>query len=229
MKRCLWMMMMGLLALAVLGVVSYLVLADNVPCHLLSKDTKTCDGTTGNDVITLLSGDVAIATKIDTINGGAGNDRITVDYRYKQKLTINGGDGHDTIFDSNQNGTLNGEGGNDRIYGNGGDDTINGGPGNDLLVGGRGKDTLIGGGGNDLFVLGRGDAEGKIEEITCTANDSDRSLIRLVGFSTQDLLVQGLRPGLLPRGEDPITISDGTDKGQFKITPGPGRCMLIAS
>jgi Ca2+-binding RTX toxin-like protein len=216
----------ALSALAVLGVVSYLMLADDIPCHLLPKDSKTCAGTSRSDNITLLAGDVALATKIDTINGDAGNDRITVDYRYGQKLTINGGEGKDSIFSGNQNDTLNGDAGNDRIYGNGGNDTINGGEGNDLIVGGRGQDTLIGGGGNDTFILRREDAEGKVENITCTQNASDRGVIRLIGFSKHDLSVQGLRQGPLPQSQI-VTISDGTSKGQFEIQTGPGRCLIV--
>ncbi|MCX8103688.1 MAG: hypothetical protein N3E42_04545 [Candidatus Bipolaricaulota bacterium] len=215
-------------ALAMLGMLGYLVWADNIPCHLLPKDTKICNGTSGSDVITLLAGDVALATKIDTINGDAGNDRVTVDYRYNQKLTINGGEGNDYIFSGNKDDTLNGDAGNDRLYGNGGNDTINGGDGNDLLVGGRGQDTLTGGGGNDTFILRREDAEGKKETITCTTDASDRSLIRLLGFSRQDLSVQGLRQGPLPKDQK-ITISDGTSKGQFEIDTGPGLCVIMLS
>lgn len=213
-------------ALAVLGIFGYLVLADNIPCHLLPRDTRICNGTPSSDVITLLAGDVALATRIDTINGGAGNDRITVDYRYGQRLTINGGEGNDYIFSGNQNDTLNGDAGNDRLYGNGGNDTINGGEGNDLIVGGRGQDTLIGGGGNDAFILRREDADGRREVITCTTNAFDRSLIRLIGFSRHDLSVQGLRQGPLPRSQT-ITISDGTARGQFEIQTGPGLCVLV--
>ena len=217
-----------LAVLAVLGTWAYLVWAEEIPCHLLPKDVKTCEGTPSSDVITLLAGDVALATKIDTINGDAGNDRITVDYRYSQKLTINGGEGNDYIFSSNQNDTLNGNAGNDRIYGNGGNDTINGGEGNDLIVGGRGQDTLIGGGGNDTFILRREDAEGKKETITCTTDASDRSVIRLIGFSKNDLVVQGLRQGPLPKNQT-VTMSDGTAKGQFEIQTGPGLCVIIVS
>ncbi|MCS7197325.1 MAG: hypothetical protein NZ930_01350 [Candidatus Bipolaricaulota bacterium] len=215
-------------ALGMLVILGYLVWADNIPCHLLPRDAKICNGTPGSDVITLLAGDVAIATKIETINGDAGNDRVTVDYRYNQKLTINGGEGNDHIFSGNKDDTLNGDAGNDRLYGNGGNDTINGGDGNDLLVGGRGQDTLTGGGGNDTFILRREDAEGKKETITCTTDASDRSLIRLLGFSRQDLSVQGLRQGPLPKGQK-ITISDGTPKGQFEIETGPGLCVIVLS
>jgi Ca2+-binding RTX toxin-like protein len=214
----------ALSALAVLGVVSYLVLAANVPCHLLN--TQTCNGTPGNDVITYISGFQTTATNI-TINGQAGNDRILIDFRLTTRLTINGDEGNDTILDSDNGNILWGGDGNDRIFGNGGDDYIDGGPGNDLIDGGPGKDTISGGGGNDTFILRRGHAGGGTENIRCTTNRMDRGVIRLVGFSRQDLLLQGLQPGLLP-SNTVFEIRDGTT-GKFNIDTGQGRCMLAVS
>jgi len=218
----------ALSALAVLGVVSYLVLAANVPCHLLN--TQTCNGTPGNDVITYISGFQTTAT---TINGQAGNDRILIDFRLTTTLTINGDEGNDTILDSDKGNSLQGGAGNDRIFGNGGADKIDGGPGNDLIDGGTGTDTGItdawvsGGGGNDTFILRRDHAGGGTENIRCTTTGTDRSVIRLVGFSRQDLLLQGLQPGLL-RSNTVLEIRDGT-AGKFNIDTGPGRCMLALS
>jgi len=220
----------ALSALAVLGVVSYLVLAANVPCHLLN--TQTCNGTPGNDVITYISGS-GFQTKATTINGQAGNDRILIDFRLTATLTINGDEGNDTILDSDSGNTLRGGDGNDRIFGNGGADKIDGGPGNDLIDGGPGTDTGItdawvsGGGGNDTFILRRGHAGGGTENIRCTTNRMDRGVIRLVGFSRQDLLLQGLQPGLLP-SNTVFEIRDGTT-GKFNIDTGQGRCMLAVS
>jgi Ca2+-binding RTX toxin-like protein len=215
----------ALSALAVLGVVSYLVLAANVPCHLL--DTLICDGTPGNDVITYISGFKKTAI---IINGKAGNDRILIDFRLRLTtgLTINGDEGNDTILDSDSGNSLWGGDGNDRIFGNGGDDYIDGGPGNDLIDGGPGKDTIIGGGGNDTFILRRGDAGDETQNIViCTTTRMDRGVIRLVGFSRQDLLLQGLQPGLLP-SNTVFEIRDGTT-GKFNINTGQGRCMLAVS
>jgi Ca2+-binding RTX toxin-like protein len=218
----------ALSALAVLGVVSYLVLAANVPCHLLN--TQICNGTPGNDVITYISG--FQTPGIGIINGKAGNDRILIDFRLTTRLTINGDEGNDTILDSDSdsgNGnSLWGGDGNDRIFGNGGDDYIDGGPGNDLIDGGPGKDTIIGGGGNDTFILRRGHAGGGTENIRCTTDRMDRGVIRLVGFSRQDLLLQGLQPGLLPSNNTVFEIRDGTT-GKFNIDTGQGRCMLAVS
>ncbi len=226
MKRHLWTMV-GFLALAVLGVVSYVVLAANVACHQLT--TTTCDGTPRNDLITYLYG---FNTSANTINGKAGNDRILIDFRLTTNLTIKGDEGNDFIFDSDAANTLEGGAGNDQIFGNGGADKIDGGRGNDLIDGGPGIDTglatawVSGGGGNDTFILRRGDADGR-EKIKCTTNGTDRSVIRLVSFSRQDLSVQGLRPGVLPSNMV-FEIRDGTTEGRFEIDTGPGTCVLTA-
>ncbi|MEM2001823.1 MAG: hypothetical protein QXT77_04145 [Candidatus Methanomethylicaceae archaeon] len=221
--------LLGLSTLVTLGIVSYIVLAANVPCHLAPSTTTTCNGTPGNDVITYLSG---FNTNVNTVNGGAGNDRILIDFRLTQTLTINGDEGNDFIGDSEAANTLNGGPGNDRIFGNGGADRIDGGPGNDLIDGGTGTDTgtgtgnpVSGGGGNDTFILRRGDAGGGTENIACTMNETDRGVLRLIGFSRQDLVVQGLRPGMLPQ-KSTVEIRDGTTSGKFSINTGPGTCVL---
>jgi Ca2+-binding RTX toxin-like protein len=64
---------------------------------------------------------------MDTIHGGAGDDRIYAMY------------------------------GNDVVYGDEGNDTINGGTGNDYIDGGEGNDSLDGGTGSDTLLGGNGD------------------------------------------------------------------------
>jgi hypothetical protein len=221
-------------AFVAFGVVSYMVLAANVPCHLVPSGT-TCNGTPGNDLITYLSGFNTNATTI--INGLAGNDRIIIDLRLTTTLTINGGDGNDLIIDSEADNTLSGGSGNDHLVGNGGADKIDGGPGNDIIDGGPGTDTgagtgtgtdnpVSGGGGNDTFILRRGDAGGKTEKIRCTMNATDRSIIRLIGFSALDLSAQGLRPGRLPTDATFEIRDGGTASEKFEISTGPGICFL---
>lgn len=92
-------------------------------------------GTAGHDVM-----------KVDvtgTVNGLAGNDRLTGDMRAN---IVNGAWGHDSIY---------GMGGDDRLIGSRGNDIVNGGTGHDTLTGDMGDDVLLGGFGNDHLTGGQ--------------------------------------------------------------------------
>jgi Ca2+-binding RTX toxin-like protein len=71
-----------------------------------------------------------------TLNGTAGNDRLT------------GTAGADRIYGVN---------GNDTLSGGAGNDTISGGDGNDNIRGGTGIDLVYGGAGNDAFTFSLGE------------------------------------------------------------------------
>jgi uncharacterized secreted protein with C-terminal beta-propeller domain len=100
------------------------------------------------------------------INGGKGDDRISVDVGSRRvQVVINGGEGNDTITGSSGNDiidggpgddTIDGGAGNDTIWGGAGNDTIFGGAGNDVIDGGAGNDTIDGGDGNDRLSGGSG-------------------------------------------------------------------------
>ncbi|MBG1267413.1 calcium-binding protein [Nostoc sp. WHI] len=113
----------------------------------------------------------------NTLNGGTGDDRLSVDYSTGDNL-LNGGDGNDSLFASGYeidqiygvyrralgNNTLNGGAGDDRLsvdY-SAGDNLLSGDDGNDYLSafaasgnntlnGGDGNDTISGGNGNDTL------------------------------------------------------------------------------
>jgi uncharacterized secreted protein with C-terminal beta-propeller domain len=147
------------------------------------------NGGQGDDTITVDTGGLKIRA---ILNGGNGNDVLTGG---DGNDTLNGGPGNDVLNGANGNDTLNGGAGNDRLYGgagndrlNGhaGDDALNGGDGNDVLCAGDGFDTLNGDAGNDRLYGGRGD-------------DS------LNGGSGNDLLVGGA-------GNDVLNGSDGNDR-----------------
>lgn len=107
----------------------------------------------GHDTIDVVSGATGKQSASYFIASGAGDDVVTFSgYSSRMGITIDGGDGHDTVsVSSNANATLLGGNGNDTLSGGGGSDYIAGGNGDDILHGGSGKDTLDGGSGNDIL------------------------------------------------------------------------------
>ena len=116
---------------------------------------------------------VVVSTRLESsvrtirINGGAGDDTITVSIPGNRKIgaviygnagddTITGGDGNDRIYGGTGSDTLVGGGGDDALWGNAGDDSLAGSAGNDTLNGGAGDDTLRGGDGRNQLVGGAG-------------------------------------------------------------------------
>jgi Ca2+-binding RTX toxin-like protein len=89
-----------------------------------------------------------------TANLGTGADVFTSSRDVA--LTINGGDGNDTISQSTGTSatTLNGNDGDDSLSGFNGVDTIDGGAGADTIAGGVGADILKGGTGDDAINAG---------------------------------------------------------------------------
>jgi Ca2+-binding RTX toxin-like protein len=87
------------------------------------------------------------------VNGGDGNDSVTVLAKNTEiaSVGLNGGNDDDVLTGADSNDTLNGDGGNDRLVGARGLDQMNGGAGNDTLVwnNGDGSDRINGDAGND--------------------------------------------------------------------------------
>lgn len=79
------------------------------------------------------------------VNGGEGDDSVSVAGTIDVPVTMRGGPGNDTLAGGNGPDRLIGGEGNDRLFGRAGDDMIFGGPGADELVGGAGDDVLRGG------------------------------------------------------------------------------------
>ncbi len=92
-----------------------------------------------------LSGRVDLNAGADLFNGAGG-----------RAVTVDGGDGDDTIRGSFFDDTLGGDADNDRIFGRTGDDRLFGGTGADRLLGGTDEDLLNGGAKNDLLTGGTG-------------------------------------------------------------------------
>ncbi|MGW0652971.1 hypothetical protein ACWD4T_29920 [Streptomyces umbrinus] len=96
-------------------------------CTQVDIDTVRCPY--GGRTLTLESGDLGDIVTVTggvpaIINGGLGNDIISIDSAATAGTTLNGQGGHDTIF------------------GGGGGDTIIGGTGDDVMFGRNGNDRL---------------------------------------------------------------------------------------
>ena len=110
----------------------------------------------GSDWDSATPGDQTVAadgTRTVIVNGGGGNDSITVVARTTELASsgLNGDAGDDVITGPDSNDTLTGGDGNDRLVAGKGDDVMNGGAGNDTLVWnqGDGSDSANGDAGND--------------------------------------------------------------------------------
>lgn len=148
-----------------------------------------------------------------TVNGLGGNDRIDAGLLpQSMTLTLDGGEGNDTLF------------------GGAGADLLLGGAGNDLVVGGKGDDVAILGAGDDTFAWAPGDGSDTIEgglgtdslaflgaaaneTIDISANHGHTTFFRDVAAVTMDMNdVERIRFQALG-GSDNVTVHDltGTD------------------
>ncbi len=155
--------------------------------------TADVEGIGGSSFDDVLSGD----GKLNTINGGAGNDRIS------------GAEGDDFLAGGLGNDTINGDVGDDILDGAEGDDTLNGTAGNDtlkgftgadVLDGGTGADTMSGGGGVDVVSYASRSADVSVD-LLGTPDDGEKGENDQVRTD-----VESARTG---SGDDKIDIVDG--------------------
>ena len=144
--------------------------------------------------------DLRGVTQDATIDGGAGNDRLSGG---RGNDVISGGEGNDRLHGRSGNDQLDGGAGRDVLNGGNGDDILVGADGNDRLVGGRGTDGLDGGAGNDRLHGQRGNDE-------LSGGDGDD---RIRGGRGDDLINGGAGNDRLngQGGEDVVNGGDGDD------------------
>ena len=127
--------------------------------------SDTIRGGAGNDIIVLddsysasPNGYSPRFVGVERIEGGGGNDVIDLtspNFAYGD-VTLDGGDGNDTLWSSSGNDLLLGGAGNDGLDGGAGNDVLQGGAGNDTLLDSLGNNVLDGGQGNDVLTDGNG-------------------------------------------------------------------------
>lgn len=155
-----------------------------------ATDTLTVYGTDGPDTMAAgqngiaLNGDGRVDVRLNPnpvnlvvyLLGGNdyfnGRGQFGAGYHYLGPITLDGGDGNDSLLrgstgndqisGGNGDDTLEGQEGNDTLDGGAGNDSISGGYGDDTLTGGAGADSLIGGLGNDTIYAHDGEADTQI-------------------------------------------------------------------
>jgi Ca2+-binding RTX toxin-like protein len=121
---------------------------------------------------------------VDLPPAGAGDDQ-TLTASAAGGLTLQGGEGDDTVL---------GLGGADELRGGAGQDSLNGGDGDDTLAGNAGQDRLQGGPGSDTYRHARGDGADTVINQD-TADTTDR--LHLPGVAAADVLARREGPDLL--------------------------------
>jgi Ca2+-binding RTX toxin-like protein len=170
-------------------------------------------------------------TDASVLRGGTGNDVLdlstlnALDGTYS--LTINAGDGNDSITGGMERDTINGDAGNDRLDGGLGADTLSGGTGDDIYIvdeagdvvteaAGEGEDTVYAGlsyilGANveRLVLTGTGALWG-IGNASANIITGNAGANRLIGYDGNDQLYGGAGDDVLDGGTGSDVLDGGT-------------------
>lgn len=141
---------------------------DNIAVLVQATDPDSVPGSgdeTSDLIVTRNGNQVASCSLLDAlapvstlvIDGGNGNDNITVDDAVLVAVQADGGNGQDSIDGGGGNDSLSGGNGKDLLAGAAGDDLLDGGNGADNLDGGTGADLVNGGNGPDTLTDPDGD------------------------------------------------------------------------
>lgn len=197
--------------------------------QLETNDDVTIQANSAGELEVLSNGAPVIATPTIDVNlltsisvfGGDGSNRIdltgitTADFDADLTITVNGGDGNDTIFGSEFADSLIGGNGADSIVGALADDTLEGSNGNDTLEGGAGDDSILGHDGADSI---HGDAG---DDTVVAGNGADR----VFGDAGFDSLNGGDGTDTLSGDADDDTLSG--DNGNDSLLGGDGNDSIL--
>jgi Ca2+-binding RTX toxin-like protein len=169
----------------------------------------------GSDWNSAVAGDQTVpadGTRTVIVNGGDGNDSITVVAKSTELASsgLSGDGGDDVLTGADSNETLTGGDGNDRLVAGKGDDIMQGGAGNDTLVWnqGDGSDRASGDAGNDASEVNGAPTLGDVFTLDPAAGGSVRLRRTNLGVFTFDALTERFEVNGLG-GNDSITANDG--------------------
>ena len=138
--------------------------ADNTSSAFIANSTLIVTGTNGPDVVALN----ADATTVEVVFGDNASDVRTFNLADFDAISVSLGNGDDQFTE--QSGvladkalTVDGGNGNDTITTGDGNDVIFGGNGDDTVDAGRGNDTVFLGNGNDFFVWNPGEGSDTVD------------------------------------------------------------------
>ena len=119
--------------------------------YLIVDVTGSCEGLGVSSCLFLSDSANLVITPPPGCANGQFFSAFTIYCPLPTSVTIDAGDGNDTVLDWNGPSKIDGGPGDDDIFGHGGNDTITGGQGSDVLIGGSDDDAIDGGPGNDLM------------------------------------------------------------------------------
>ena len=155
-----------------------------------------------NTTLTGLGTDKLVDIETAYIAGGNSNNTIDAGDATTIKVTLDGGNGNDSMVAGTRSDVLFGKDGNDTLKGNVGNDQLFGQNQADNLVGGDGDDTLNGGGGYDR-ITEFGNVDYKLTNTTLTGKGTDT--------------ISNVETAYLAGGADDNTIDAG-DATTIKVT-----------
>jgi hypothetical protein len=184
--------------------------SEAIALRLKAGSPNTLQVDVGDDGTAEFEFDRTTFTQVQVL-GGDGNDKLTVDQANgafaDEALTLDGGNGDDTILGGDGNETLLGDGGNDFVDGNKGADKADLGAGDDAFRWdpGDGSDAIQGGLGVDKLVFNGADVD---EAMFLDAVGSHAVLTRNVGNVRMDTdAVEALDVNMLG-GFDNFSVGD---------------------
>ncbi|HEX5609566.1 MAG TPA: calcium-binding protein [Solirubrobacterales bacterium] len=162
------------------------------------------------------------------VDGNAGNDQFspTIPGLQALAITVNGGEGDDSIVGADGKDTLNGDAGNDRLVGGKDQDVHSGGAGDDLIVwnNGDGSDTANGGIGVDTFESNGSSASADLTTLSVVNGQTVFARTNLVPFTVAFPNVLG---GETTGGIEAVT--NNLDAGDDKFTVSPGLALTVTA
>lgn len=180
--------------------------------------TANIDAGGGDDIVDLARLNGGVILFGGSVEGGAGNDAISVE---GDDVTLSGGDGDDTIIGNLRSSEVNGDGGDDllRIVTASSDSTmVDGGDGNDTIDGtGSDNISLLGGAGDDLIMTEGSTPTGTGYVIASDGGEGDDTLSHVVDVFPLPIQDPAFAPARLTGGEgaDMFDIQLATDNGVY--------------